>query len=57
MQETGKKGKHAAKHAAPMPEPVETEKEIPADAPELDQDEAYADDYDLYGDEAEIPFR
>lgn len=56
MQESGKKGKHAAKHAAPIPDPIEIEKEDLAAAQSIEE-EAYADDYDLYGDESEIPVR
>lgn len=47
MQESEKKPKHAGKHAAPSPEPA------PAPEPE----DALLDDYDLTGDEGDIPLR
>jgi len=56
MQESGNKGKHAAKHAAPIPDPIEIEKEDLA-AAQLIEEEAFADDEEFYGDESEIPVR
>ena len=56
MQESGNKGKHAAKHAAPIPDPIEIEKEDLAAAQSIEE-EAYADEEELFGDESEIPVR
>ena len=55
MQESGNKGKHAAKHAAETPDQIEKEN---LSAEQVSEEaEAYADEYDLYGDESEIPVR
>lgn len=56
MQESGKKGKHAAKHAAAEPLEIK-EEQIPVETIPENPEDTYADDYDLYGDEAEIPLR
>lgn len=53
MQDTGKKGKHAAKQ--PMPEPNEVEKE--SVSPAQSEEDDFVDEYDLYEDETEIPLR